>query len=187
MTSQWGQVRHRHHRVRDARVSRECGDMGGAVIWGGNMGDGCGGGESEGVCGGVNRCWSMDRGGQVLGVSSIARVARVGRELGLGDVSRTGEVRIGVASMASIACPPSQAIGPIDPRARVTLTAKSAKSAVSMDSVEGVSTCLSLSIGLASCPRNVKQNAKEGNLEIVMMSVGNSPLDDSEIVAKNKS
>ena len=119
----------------------------------------------------------MDR-----GVSSIARVARVERALGLGGVSRTGEVRIGVASMASIPCPPSQTIGPIEARAGVTMTAKSA---VSMDSVKGVSTCLS--IGLASCPRNVKQNAKEGNLKIVMMSVVNSPLDDSEIVAKNKS
>ena len=101
-----------------------------------------------------------------MGVSSIARVARVERELG--GVSSTSEVMIGVASMASIPCPPSQARGPIDARARVTLTSKSA---ISMDSVEGVSTCLSLGIGLAGCPRNVKQNAKEGNLKIVTMSV----------------
>merc|ERR1719350_2627534 len=93
----------------------------------------CGGGEREGGCGGLNRCWSRDRGGQVLGVSSIARVAR-----GLGGVSSTSEVRIGVASMASIPCPSSQARGPIDTRARVTLTSKSAIS-ISMDSVEGVS------------------------------------------------
>lgn len=118
----------------------------------------------------MNRCWSRDRGGQVLGVSSIARVARGRVERELGGVSSTSEVRIGVASMASIPCPPSQARGPIDTRARVTLTSKSA---ISMDSVEGVSTCLSLGIGLAGCPRNVKQNAKEGNLKIVTMNVVN--------------
>merc|ERR1719350_699362 len=66
----------------------------------------CGGGEREGGCGGVNRCWSRDRGGQVLGVSSIARVARGRVERELGGVSSTSEVRIGVASIASIPCPP---------------------------------------------------------------------------------
>ena len=91
-----------------------------------------------------------DRGGQMLGVSSIVRVEG---ELGLVGVSR---VRV-----ASDTSPSRQTSTPID--AGVTLMMTN-KSAIPMKSVVGVG--ISLSIGLTGCPRKLKENTEEGNLKI---------------------
>lgn len=87
----------------------------------------------------------------------MSGIARVVRGLELGGIS--GEKGVRVSSIPGPAC---QAGAAIDARPGVTLI--TSEPAVAVKSVEGVS--FSLSIGLAGCPRDVKQNTNEGNLKI---------------------